>query len=148
MTARLSRETWIGIGVSALAVGAMAIDHLIGTVDEAGESEGLADPAAFLLSVAVSLGLTAYLFGVVVRRSVGDESSRPGKKAIVCALLAIPAVALLFVGLPFPLAGAAVALGLLGREGTAHRRLATAAVVIGVLVLALGTGAYVAALLA
>jgi hypothetical protein len=143
---RVSRETVIAIIVAAVVVTTMAIDHLIGTKDQPGDEEGLADPAAFLLSVAVSLTLAAFLFGFVVRRSMRDEPDRAAKKAIVCALLAIPAIALLFLGLPFPLAGAAVALGLLGREGT-RRRLATAAVLIGALVLALGTGAYVAALL-
>jgi hypothetical protein len=34
---RLSRETGIGVAVSALAVGAMAIDHLIGTEQEPGD---------------------------------------------------------------------------------------------------------------
>ena len=146
MSRRLSRETVIAIVVAAAVVATMAIDHLIGTEDEPGDEEGLADPAAFVLSVAVSLALAAFLFGVVVRRAIGDDPDRATKKAIVCALLAIPAIALLFVGLPFPLAGAAVACGLLGRTGT-HPRLATAAVVIGALVLALATGAYFAALL-
>jgi hypothetical protein len=31
---RISREAGIGVSVSALAVGAMAIDHLIGTEEE------------------------------------------------------------------------------------------------------------------
>ena len=141
-----SRETGIGVGVSALAVGAMAIDHLIGTEDEPGEDPGLADPAAFLISVALSLILTAVLFGVVVRRAERDDPDRAAGKAIACALLAVPAMALLFLGLPFPLAGAGIALGLLGREGT-RRRIATAAVAIGAVVIALGAGAYIAALI-
>ena len=64
----------------------------------------------------------------------------------MCSLLAVPLLALLFLGLPFPLAGAGIALGLLGREGT-RRRIATAAVAIGALVIALGAGAYVVALI-
>ena len=143
---RISRETKIGLGVSALTVGAMAIDHLIGTEDEPGDDPGLADPAAFLISVAISLILAALLFGVVVRRAARDENpDRAARKAIVCALLAVPAMALLFLGLPFPLAGAAIALGLIGREG-ARSRIAAAAVAVGALVIALGTGAYVVAL--
>jgi hypothetical protein len=142
---RISRETGIGVAVSALAVGAMAIDHLIGTESEPDDDPGLADPATFLISVALSLTLAALLFGVVVRRGARDDPDRAARKAIACSLLAVPAIALLFLGLPFPLAGAGIALGLLGREGS-RRRLATAAVGISALVIALGAGAYIAAL--
>ena len=142
----ISRESTIGLAVSALSVGAMAIDHLIGTEDEAGDEPGLADPAAFLISVALSLTLAAFLFGVVVRGAARDENpDRSARKAIACALFAVPAMALLFLGLPFPLAGAAIALGVIGRDGT-RSRIATAAVVVGALVIALGAGAYVVAL--
>lgn len=123
----------------------MAIDHLVGTEEEPGDDPGVADPAAFVISVVVSLALAALLFGIVVRRGAQDDPDRAARKAIACSILAVPAIALLFLGLPFPLAGAGIALGLLGREG-GRRRLATAAVAIGVLVIALGTGAYVAAL--
>jgi hypothetical protein len=142
---RISRETGIGVAVSALAVGAMAIDHLIGTESEPDDDPGLADPATFLISVALSLTLAALLFGVVVRRGARDDPDRAARKAIACSLLAVPAIALLFLGLPFPLAGAGIALGLLGREGS-RKRLATAAVGIGALIIALGAGAYIAAL--
>jgi hypothetical protein len=142
----ISRETAIGVAVSALALGAMAIDHLVGTEDEPGEEAGLADPPAFLISAALSLALAAFLFGVVARRARRDDPERAARKAIICAGLAIPAMALLFLGLPFPLAGAAIALGLLGLEGS-RRRIATAAIAIGALALALATGAYVTALL-
>lgn len=141
----ISRGTGIGVAVSALTVGAMAIDHLVGTDDESGDDQGLADPPAFLISVALSLTLAAFLFGVVVRRAARGDPDGAARKAIVCALLAVPAMAVLFLGLPFPLAGAGVALGLLGREGT-RRRMATAAVAIGGFVIALGGGAYVVAL--
>ena len=142
---RISRETSIGVAVSALAVGAMGIDHLIGTESQPGDDSGLADPAAFLISVALSLALAALLFGVVVRQGTRDDPDRAAKKAIACSLLAVPAIALLFLGLPFPLAGAGIALGLLGREGS-RQRLATAAVGIGALVIAFGAGAYIVAL--
>ena len=123
----------------------MAIDHLVGTEEEPGDDSGVADPAAFLISVVLSLALAALLFGIVVRRGARDDPDRAARKAIACSILAVLAIALLFLGLPFPLAGAGIALGLLGREGS-RRRLATAAVAIGVLVIALGAGAYVAAL--
>jgi Na+/proline symporter len=143
---QLSREAVIGIAVSALAVGAMAVDHLVGTEDEAGGDAGLADPPAFVISVVISLALAVFLFGVVVRRATREDAERAARKAIVCGGLAVAAIALLFLGVPFPLAGAAVALGLHGREG-ARRRTANAAIAIGAFVLALATGAYVADLL-
>lgn len=143
----ISRGTGIGIAVAIVTVGAMAIDHLIGTEDEPGDDPGVADPAAFLISVALSLALTALLFGVVVGRATRGDPDRAAGKALACSLLSIPAMAVLFLGVPFPLAGAGVALGLLAREGT-RRRTATAAVAVGALVAALGVGAYVAALVA
>lgn len=82
--------------VSALTVGAMAIDHLVGTEDEPGDDSGLADPAASLISVAVSLILAALLFGIVVRRAAWDDPDRAARKAIASSLLAVPAIALLF----------------------------------------------------
>ena len=39
MQIRVSREPGIAIGVAAIAVGTMAIDHLIGTEREPGEWE-------------------------------------------------------------------------------------------------------------
>jgi hypothetical protein len=143
---RISREAAIGVAVSALAVGAMAIDHLIGTESEPDDDPGLADPAAFLIGAALSLALAALLFGVVVRRGARDDPDGAATKAIACSLLAVPAIALLFLGLPFPLAGAGIALGLRGRKGRS-KRLATAAVAIGAVVLALCAAAYIAALI-
>jgi hypothetical protein len=67
---------------------------------------------------------------------------RSGERGV----LAVATVPLLFAAVPFPLAGAAIALGLMGREGSG-RGLSTAAVVVGALVLALGLGVYVAAAL-
>ena len=148
MTMRMwrSRETAIALAVSAVAVAAMAVDHLIGT--ESGDDDsGLADPPAFLIGTGVSLALVAILFGIVVRPAARDASERAARRAIVWSGLAVPAMALLFLGVPFALAGAGIALGLRGREG-ARRRLANAAVVIGSLVIAVGAGAYLVALVA
>ena len=57
------------------------------------------------------------------------------------------AFAAAFLAVPFPFAGAAVALGLIGREGR-RRGLAGAGIVLGAVVLVLGAGAYAFELLA
>jgi hypothetical protein len=140
------RETAIAVAVFAIAVGAMAIDHLIGTESAPGET-GLADPETFLISVGLALALMVVLFGVVIRRATRDEPENAALKAVAYSVLAVVTIPLLFIAVPFPLAGAGIALGLIARDSPS-RRLAIAAVVVGVLVLVLGAGAYLAALLA
>ena len=54
-----SRDAIVALTVSALLIVAMAIDHLVGTDSDPDEESGLADPGAFILSVALSLALTA-----------------------------------------------------------------------------------------
>jgi hypothetical protein len=121
----------------------MAIDHLIGTEAEPDESQA-AEPIAFVASTALALALTFVLFRFVVAPASRDPDGA-GKTAILYSVFAVVTVPLLFLAVPFPFAGAAIALGLIGREG-GRGRLATAAAVIGVLVVALGVGAYVAEL--
>ena len=58
-----SRETAIGIGVTALAILAMAFDHL----DLVGD-DFPADPAAFFVSSGIVVALAAVVFGVVIPR--------------------------------------------------------------------------------
>ena len=137
------RETTIAVAVAAVSVVTMAIDHLIGTESEPDES-GAAEPIAFVASTALALALTGVLFRFVVRPAHRDPDAA-ATKAIVCSVLAVATVPLLFLAVPFPFAGAGIALGLLGRDGE-RRRLATAAAVIGALVVALGLGAYLAEL--
>jgi hypothetical protein len=137
------RETLIAVAVGAISVVTMAIDHLIGTEREPGES-GAAEPIAFVASTALALALTGVLFRFVVRPAHGRPDSA-ATRATVCSVLAVVTVPLLFLAVPFPFAGAGIALGLLGRAGRRHR-LATVAAVIGSLVVALGLAAYIAAL--
>jgi hypothetical protein len=135
---RLSRETMIAAAIAALAVAAMAVDHLLG------DDPGLEDPPAFLIASGLSLLLVALLFGILVPRTKAGPSApeRAATRALACSILAIVALPLsLWLGLPFPLAGAGVALGLVGRAGS-RRRLATASAAGGLAVLALATGAY------
>ena len=141
MTA-LSRETRIGIAVTALAVAAMAVDHLLG------DDPGLEDPPVFLVSATLCILLAAFIFGWLVPRTTSgaDAGERAAKRGLLLsgvAVLTIPA--LFWLGLPFVLAGGGIALGLLGRESR-HARLSLAAVVLGGLVVALGAIGYAAQL--
>jgi hypothetical protein len=111
---------------AALGLAAMAVDHLLG------DDPGLEDPAAFGISAAIIIIVVTLLFGGVVRRSLALRRS-----GFIVAIVAILSLALIFLGVPFAVAPAAIALGLRG-EG----RLATAAVAIGAVVLLLATGAY------
>ncbi len=139
MSGRLSRETWIGVGVTALAVAAMAVDHLMGD-----DPAVLEDPAAFVISSALSIALAVFIFGRLVPRTKASPyvAERAAKRGMVLSLLAmVGIVAFFWLGFPFVLGGGAVALGLLGRGGE-RSRLATAAAAIGALVVLLGTVSY------
>ena len=142
---RVSGDTLVALVVSALLVAAMAIDHLVGTSTEPGEESGLADPGAFVASSVVSLVLMAVLFVFVVRRTPDPDVA--GRRGLLCSGLAVPAVVLAFLGLPYPFAAAGIALGLRGRSGR-HGRLATTAVALGSLVVVAITAGYVGALIA
>lgn len=142
---RLSRDTIVALAVAAFALAALAVDHLVGTEEDPGQEAGAAlDVGAFLLGSVVSLGVLAALFALVVRRA--RDADDAALKAMLASGVAVPALALVFAGLPFPFAAAGVALGLRGREGS-RRRLATAAVALAAGVLLLVAVAYAAALL-
>jgi hypothetical protein len=132
---------------TGVALAAMAVDHLVGTEREEGES-GLADPVTFAVTAALSLATAALLLGWFVpreRRAGPDRSARSG---VACSVLSIvPGVALLWLGFPFVVAGAGVELGLAGRTG-ARRRLALAATVLGATLVGLGAAVYLVALVA
>jgi hypothetical protein len=110
-----------------LGLAAMAVDHLLG------DDPGLEDPPAFLISAAIILVTAALLFGLVVQRT-----RDPRRASFIVAALSVLSLPLIWLGVPFAVAPAAIALGDRG-EG----RLAIAAIAIGVLVLVLVTGAYV-----
>jgi hypothetical protein len=71
-----------------------------------------------------------------------DVPAGAARRGIVVSVLATLSIPTLFVGFPFILGAGGVALGLLGRGGSRHR-LATAAVVIGMLVVMFAAGVYV-----
>lgn len=137
MTPPLSRETWIGVGVTALAVAAMAVDHLMGD-----DRAILEDPLTFVISSLLCIGLALFVFAWLAPRVKAGAGERAANRAIVLSLLAFVGGPLVFwLGLPFVLAGGGIALGLLGRTSR-RRRLALAAVVLGSLVIAVGSVGY------
>ena len=129
--------------VAVISVVTMAIDHLIGTESERDESQS-AEPIAFVTTTALALGRPQCSSATssggrsppAERRDEGDRLQRSRRRDCTAALRR-RAVSL---------AGAGIALGLMGRDGS-RRGLSTAAVVVGALVLALGLGVYVAAAL-
>ena len=124
----MQRVDWVlaSAGV-CLGLAAMAVDHLLG------DDPGLEDPPAFLISAAIILVTAALLFGLVVRRA-----RNPRRASIIVAVLSVLSLPLIWLGVPFAVAPAAIALGLSGQG-----RLAIGAIATGVLVLLLVTGAYV-----
>lgn len=134
----VSRERAIGIWAAALAIAALAVDHLMGS------DPGLEDPGAFAIASALSLALAALMFGRVVPRAIsadvaGERTARDGLISSVVAV--IPGITTIWLGLPFILAGAGLALGLASRRRQPSGR-ATAAIAIGALVLLGGAAAY------
>jgi hypothetical protein len=123
----------------------MAIDHLIGTE---GDAELLADPLTFFVSVAVSGAAALGLFGWLVPRATSQGPRRAASTGLVCAAASVvPGIALLWLGVPFVGAGAAVALGLASRRVERSGR-ALLAIGAGVAVICLGIALYVYALVA
>jgi hypothetical protein len=106
----------------------MAVDHLLG------DDPGLEDPFTFLVSAAIVLVVAAVLFGHVVPRA-----HDPRRTGFIFAIVSVLSLPFIWIGVPFAVAPAAIALGLKG-EG----RLATAAMVIADAVLLAATAAYVA----
>lgn len=139
----MNRVSLIGLVALAVAVAAMAVDHLLGT--ERTEDDGLVDPTMFGISVVLSLTVAAVLFGWLVPRERSKGPERSARSGLVCSIASVvPGLAFIWVGFPFVVAGAGLALGLEGRGG-ARRVEAGAAVVIGGLVLVLGAVAYAVA---
>jgi hypothetical protein len=135
------RMSWIGFVTLAVALSAMAVDHLLGTDREEGET-GLADPATFAISAALCLLAAALLFGWLVPRT---RRAGPGRAAVVglaCSVLSVlPGIGFVWLGFPFVVAGSGIELGLDARQG-ARRRLALVAVALGSALVTFGAVAY------
>ncbi|HEX2346751.1 MAG TPA: hypothetical protein VHI12_09205 [Gaiellaceae bacterium] len=142
---RVTRDTWIGLASLLFASAAMALDHLVGNESESPDT-GLVDPVAFAVSVALSSGVAVLLFGSVVPRA---ENRGPERAAVIGAILSVlsfvPGIGFLWLGFPFVIAGAGIALALVGLSGT-RRRLAIVALAIAALPILVGTAFYVTGL--
>jgi peptidoglycan/LPS O-acetylase OafA/YrhL len=123
------RSLAIGAAVTALAVVAMAFDHL------RGDDPGWEDPPAFFISVAICLAVAIGLFGFLIPRLRRDPD-RAAKWGLGVGIFSVLSVALIWLGVPWIVGGSAIALGLIGRAGN-RARLATAAIVLGAFTLVL-----------
>jgi hypothetical protein len=132
-TRGVSTQGAIGIFAGAIAVAALVVDHLIH-----------GDIAAFLATSAIALAVTVLIFGRVIPRTKAGSAPAvlAAKRAMLCSGLAVLSIPTLFVGLPFVLGSAGIALGLLGRDGD-RRRLAITAIALGALVVLFGLGVFV-----
>ena len=118
------------------------MDHLLGNEPDNPDT-GLVDPVAFVVSVALSIGVAVVLFGWVVPRA---ENRGPERAAVVALILSVPSfvpgIGFLWLGFPFVIAGAGIALGLVGLSG-ARRPLAILALVMAAVPILVGARFYV-----
>jgi hypothetical protein len=131
----ISRETAIGIAVTALALVAMVFDHLLG------DDPGLEDPIAFIVAAVLTIACAFVVFGVVVPRTKGSAApaDRAATRGGVLAVVSVLSISLIWLGVTFPVAGGTLALGLLGRDSSRRRWLAYLAIVIAAIVLVVAT---------
>lgn len=119
--------------VGLLAVGLMAWDHLWG--NERGSDDSFpVDPATFFVTLPLIVVTALVVFGFTVPRAVRNPRSAHRVALIhsgVALVLALPAS---WLGFPVVVAGGGIALGIQALAG-AHRRLAVAAIVGGLLVI-------------
>jgi hypothetical protein len=132
--ANLPSGAWpVAGGVAVLAVALMAWDHLWG--NEGGADSFPVDAATFLLALGLVVAAVLLVFGVTVPRAARHASGSHKAALIHSGAAFLLAVPLSWLGFPVVVAGGGIALGLQARTGP-HSRVATAAVVLGVLVVA------------
>ena len=114
----ITNERVVGPIVGLIMLGAIAVANFVAE----GENGG---PAEFAVSAVVALAVAALLFGRVVPNA--RESARPGRTALVLAILAVVTLVVFWSGLPQVLAPAAIVLGV----AAPRSREAVAATVLG-----------------
>jgi hypothetical protein len=79
-----SHEGGIDVGATALAIVAMAVDHLMG------DDRGLEDPPMFLIASGLSLTLAALVFGRIIPRAkaAAARPERAARDGLICSVLA------------------------------------------------------------
>jgi len=127
----------IASAVTLLAVGLMAWDHLWGNERGPGDSFPV-DPATFFIALALIVITGLAVFGFTVPRALRTPESA-GRTALIhsgsALVVALPGS---WLGFPTVVAGGGIALGIKALAGT-HRRLAIAAIVVGLLVIVFAT---------
>ena len=128
----MGRRTGIAAASVALAIVLLAIGA------SGGDEEY--DWSYVLIASAITIAVAVVLFWGIVPRI-----TRPGLGGLVIGILAVLSIAVFWLGLPSPLAGAAAVIGLAAREsgsdagkGTAALALAAVAVVAAVLLALFG----------
>jgi hypothetical protein len=100
----------------------------------------LEDPIAFIAAAALTIAWALVVFGIVVPRT--KRSAAPADRAAtrggVLAVVSVLGIALIWLGVIFPIAGGTLALGLLGRAGN-RRWLALLAIAVASIVLVVAT---------
>lgn len=119
----------VGLVATTVAIVAMWFDHM------RGDDPGYEDPVAFFVSVGLVLAVAALLFGYVVPR-VRSDPSRAARRGLLTSVISVPTIALIWLGVPWVVAGAGIAMGLIGLRG-ARRSLATAAIAVAAFTLTL-----------
>jgi hypothetical protein len=138
VSATAMRTVWgIGAGVVVLVLVLMAWDHLWGN-EPGGTHPFPVDPPTFFISMVISLACAGLVFGLVIPRVVHQVSTAPKWGAWLSGLAVPLAVVATWLGFPLVLAGGGVAIGLVARNTGVRSRWATAAIVLGILVLILG----------
>lgn len=119
-------------GMTLLAIGLMAWDHLWGNERGSGNSFPV-DPAAFFITMALIVTTGFIVFGVTVPRATGRPATVHRAALIhsgIAVVLALPAS---WMGFPVVLAGGGIVLGVQALGGS-RRRPAFMAIGLGVLV--------------
>ena len=127
------RTVIVASGATLLAIGLMAWDHLWGN-DRGPDDSFPVDPATFFISLALIVTAAVLLFGITVRRAAAHPATVHRDALIHSGVALALAIPLSWLGFPVVVAGAGVALGLQGLGGT-HRRVAIAAIGVGLLVI-------------